>query len=833
MKPSAILKTHGPAMGLVENDVQQRFADHVYAGIVKANEPAVGCGQLFAQASTGTGKTIANTLAAGLFCIEAGDGHRAGARILYSTYTRGLQRQMYATVPGDPNTLDPACDAHRAVTLLERATNVRLTVALLMGRSNYLDAQKAVRHCRKVLEKQGAWLSDEDKYALTALIEWAGEAAHAAAPIGEFLEHYGAAALPAGLDASDIGIDSDTPEDSPSRQEYDAACARARAADILIVNHALLLVDRVYRGGEFLHDEADSRPVAVLIVDEAEKLEAAARGLLSDQVSLVPLAITIREAALHQEEDLAGKSLEALAGRVDAVTEMLIAAGEAAEEQMRSRREFVLFYDDLPPSGRAALADGMHSLAEAFAKAVREMNAWDPDPALARLRDRLIAQAGSVKNVREALRALDARGQGDAPQDDILAISYSPVLRQPAIRLLALNPARALTRAWRLWLYDGKAEDEGARFKENDSASRARALVLTSATLSAPNKADLPDWTDIGIMYGIYDRSRDARGGNPCAGLNDERRVFAPARFGSARIVFPHPALPPVYVDARTEDGEEEKNFEPDQERVLNPEWAKMGALAIARAHARARGRILVLCNSFAATQLQAQAAREAGIEGVIERTAANTQAACIAAWVANPIGVFFTPSGWEGLDISQQVGPDGKRLRNGIQHVIVTQLPFAPPDGALSQGYARHLMRRGISPVTASRIVFGQALDHALIKLLQGFGRGIRHPDDSFTFWVLDPRFPRSPRLRKAFSASNVRERGAFMYAIPSRFRESVDGTSAWERGSVLMPDGRVCSVEEVSPFGFSGPRRRLPRRRAVPPPPGPTSTPAGPSGA
>ncbi|MBW8076929.1 MAG: hypothetical protein GJU76_02380, partial [Gallionella sp.] len=101
------------------------------------------------------------------------------------------------------------------------------------------------------------------------------------------------------------------------------------------------------------------------------------------------------------------------------------------------------------------------------------------------------------------------------------------------------------------------------------------------------------------------------------------------------------------------------------------------------------------------------------------------------------------------------QVGPDGERLRNGIKHVIVTQLPFAPPDGALSQGYARHLMRRGISPLTAGRIVFGKALSRALIKLLQAFGRGIRHPEDSFTFGVLDPRFPRSPRLRKAFSAS------------------------------------------------------------------------------
>ena len=815
MKPSTILKTHGPELGLVDNAVQQDFADYVYEGITKANGPGVGCGQLFAQGSTGTGKTVAYLLAGGLYCIDAGEGLRAGARVIVSTYYRSLQRQAYATVPGDPDTLDASCDVARALALLERATNVRLKVAILMGRSNYLDAAKALRHCRKLLEKQNAVLSDEDKYALTALIAWAEDAANAGAPIGEFLESYGTAALPAGLDASDIGIDSDTPEDSPSRQVYLAACARARAADILIVNHALLLVDRVYRGGDFLHDEADERPVAALIVDEAEKLEDAARGLLSDQVALVPLAATIREAAERQEADLAGKSLEALAAEVDAVTEMLIAAGLSAEEEMRARREFVLFYDDLPPAGRAALGDGMHALAEAFAKAVREMNTWDPDPELARLRDRLIAQARSVKSVREALRALDARRQGEAPQDDILAISYSPVLRQPSIRLLALNPARALTRAWRLWLYDGKADDGEARFKENDSASRAHALVLVSATLSAPNKSDVPDWTDIGIMFGIYDRSSDPRGGNPCAALNDERRVFAPTRFGSARIVFPHPDLPSVYVDAEAQEGEEEADFERDRERVLNPEWAEMGAAAIERAQARERGRILVLCNSFAATRLQAQAAREAGIEGVIERTAANTQAACIAAWAANPNGVFFTPSGWEGLDISQQVGPDGERLRNGIKHVIVTQLPFAPPDGALSQGYARHLMRRGISPLTAGRIVFGKALSRALIKLLQAFGRGIRHPEDSFTFWVLDPRFPRSPRLRKAFSASVVQERGAFMYAIPRRFRESVDGTSAWERGSVLMPDGRVCSVEEVSPFGFSSPGGPLGRRR------------------
>ncbi len=812
--PSDILRVHGPALGLVENDVQQAFADHVYAGIVQANDPKFGCGQLFAQGSTGTGKTMANLVAAGLFCVES------GARVIYSTYTRGLQRQMYATVPGDPETLDPACDAARAIALIERATHVRLTVALLMGRSNYLDAEKAICHCRKVLEQQGAWLSEEDKCALTALIRWASDPPNAGVPIGEFLEDHGITALPAGLDPSDIGIDSDTPDDSPARRVYAAHCARSRSADILIVNHALLLVDRIYRDGEFLHDAADPRPVAALVVDEAEKLEAAARGLLSDQVALVALAATVRQCAEYQEEDLAGKSLDTLAARVDSVMEMLAAAGKAAEGEMRERKEFVLFLDDLPAEGREALRDAVQALSDAFGKTVREMQRWDVDPALARLRDRLLAQAGSVKRIHEALRALAGRRDGAPAADDIIAIRYSPTLREPSIRLMTLNPARALSRAWRLWIYGGKV-DERERFTENDSASRARALVLTSATLSAPNKSDTPDWTDIGKMFGIYDRSSDARGGNPLASMNEKRCAFAPKRFGSVRIVFPHPDLPPVYVDAAAEEDEGEAEFDREHDRVLNPEWAETGAVAINRAQARDPGRILVLCNSFAATKLYAQAAREAGIEGVIERTPANAQAACIADWAASPRGVFFTPSGWEGLDISQQSGPDGKRLRNGIKHVIVTQLPFAPPDGALSQAYARHLMRRGVSLTRAAWIVFGKARDHALIKFLQGFGRGIRHPEDSFTFWVLDPRFPRSERLRKALPISLVREIRDFMYAIPSRFRDSVDGSSAWERGSVLMPDGRVCSVDEVSPFGHS---RTLTRRRTLGPQKAPT---------
>lgn len=47
---------------------------------------------------------------------------------IYSTYTRGLQRQIYVALPADPNVLDPACDAARAVTLLERATRKRFAM---------------------------------------------------------------------------------------------------------------------------------------------------------------------------------------------------------------------------------------------------------------------------------------------------------------------------------------------------------------------------------------------------------------------------------------------------------------------------------------------------------------------------------------------------------------------------------------------------------------------------------------------------------------------------------------------------------------------------------
>ena len=162
-----------------------------------------------------------------------------------------------------------------------------------------------------------------------------------------------------------------------------------------------------------------------------------------------------------------------------------------------------------------------------------------------------------------------------------------------------------------------------------------------------------------------------------------------------------------------------------------------------------------------------------------------------------------WTPSAWEGFDISQRIGPNGEKLDNAIKHVIVTQLPYAPPDGAIDAALRQYLLSPNRArPISADKIdglLFVNQLGAMLRKLRQAFGRGIRSAKDEFTFWVTDPRFPRSRRVNAAFPVASVRVMERAKYAIPERFRRSVDEDSAWDLGSVLGLDGRVISAEEM----------------------------------
>lgn len=101
---------------------------------------------------------------------------------------------------------------------------------------------------------------------------------------------------------------------------------------------------------------------------------------------------------------------------------------------------------------------------------------------------------------------------------------------------------------------------------------------------------------------------------------------------------------------------------------------------------------------------------------------------------------LFGTDSFWSGVDVP------GDALSN----VIITQLPFAPPDTPLTEARCELIKERGGDPFSE------YSLPEAILKLRQGVGRLIRTQQDHGSVAILDSRVVRKPYGR------------AFLRALP-----------------------------------------------------------------
>ena len=214
--------------GFVTRPTQRRMAERIAAAMAQREH-------LLVEAGTGTGKTFA-------YLVPA---LTSGLRVLISTGTRTLQDQLYT----------------RDIPLLAGALGRPLTTALLKGRANYLCLAKLTGPLAQETLFQG-----EEPELIAAVRAWAattrsGDLAEVSA-LGE--SHPLRAQLTSTREACTGARCAEF-----SRCHVFAARRAALEADLVVVNHHLLLADLALKEegyGELLPG------VDVLILDEAHQL---------------------------------------------------------------------------------------------------------------------------------------------------------------------------------------------------------------------------------------------------------------------------------------------------------------------------------------------------------------------------------------------------------------------------------------------------------------------------------------------------------------------------------------------------------------------------------
>ena len=229
--------------------------------MAQAVEQAMAAGgTLLAEAGTGTGKTLAYLVPAIL----------SGRKTVVATGTKTLQDQLF----------------FKDVPLLASALPRKFVASLMKGRSNYLCRRNLRRSLtethtrpqRQTLLKIQAWSATSargDRAELTFLPEpdplWDDIAAWSETCVGTSCEDYDACFL------------------TRMRQE-------AGAADLVIVNHHLLLADAVLRDGSQFQVIPS---YDVLVLDEAHLLEDVATDFFGVEISNLRVERLVRDA--HRE----------------------------------------------------------------------------------------------------------------------------------------------------------------------------------------------------------------------------------------------------------------------------------------------------------------------------------------------------------------------------------------------------------------------------------------------------------------------------------------------------------------------------------------------------
>jgi DNA polymerase-3 subunit epsilon/ATP-dependent DNA helicase DinG len=630
-----------------------------------------GAQTLLVEAGTGTGKSMAYLVPAALHSLERGE------RVTISTNTIALQDQLFnKDIPALRDALQAANQPGD------------LKTAVMKGRGNYLCLRRWFNDQRAVATSP-AEAALRGRVLIWLRTTETGDRAELNLSNDEEQAFRNVSA------EGEACVASRCPFNHRNQCFLFRARREAEAANLVIVNHALLLSDVLAENA--ILPESDH-----LIIDEAHHLEDQATKQFGFSFSDASLNIAIDEAirqegpiaggAFSNAADLLARSWRGAGGsdeQVDALIKHNRSALDAAVGARRAAGDFFSLVGGMVDGG-----SGERALR--ITGAVRDRESWSE---LEILSDNVTAE---LRNIDRAIRwALDQIEklpkveEGSPEEEDRSDTAQQLINAQRDLSTQRVNLHEIVMQPddggiyWIERGFSGRVSLHAAPLHvgtmlQEQLFERQRSTVLTSATITAD-----------GSFSFIKER----------LGLERPEELATPAPFNYRQSAM-------LFVA----DDVPEPNM-PGYQRAIEE--------AIFDLAVSARGRTLVLFTSHSALQ-QTYAGIKSRLEGVgiallAQRIDGSPRRLIERMRLGGPVVVFGAATFWEGVDIA---GP-------ALSALAIVRLPFAVPT----------------DPVIAARSELFEnpfmeySVPQAILKFKQGFGRLIRRHEDIGVCAILDRR--------------------------------------------------------------------------------------------
>jgi ATP-dependent DNA helicase DinG len=640
------------------------------------------------EAGTGTGKSLAYLVPALLWALNNGE------RVVVSTNTINLQQQLIS----------------KDLPLLHRATGLEFRAVLVKGRGNYLCQRRSAEAGRE----PGLFASSEES-ELQQILQWAEATSDGSRDDLGF--------NPTPTVWEEVCCEADQCSRVRCRDYmrcfFHKARRQAAQANLLVVNHALLLSDLALRQQtDNYNATAVLPPFGRVVIDEAHHLEDVATNYFAGQVTRFGFARTLNRLRHPRKPDkgLLPRFLSQLARELpDSCDELYRGIYERVETLHELRQKLLneavealeLVGQRLATELKQEVRDGFdirHRVKADFLQS----GCWDEivglvkpllkqSSGLARKIDGLLKQCEELSDeVADKLSSPLVDLAGVARRLDGIAADLSLFLGASAENCVWIEVARGrigrsrglITRLCSAPLEVGKGLNEALY-------ERFRTVVMTSATLSVAGRFDY-----------FCDRT----------GLN----LTEAARLQSLVLASPFDYATQALVAVPTDIPEPGR-----------PGFAEAVAELSEKALLLAGGRSFALFTSY---QLLHNTYDQ--LAPILEahkihsfRQGSENRHKLLRRFAEDETSVLFgTDSFWEGVDVPGRA----------LEQVIITRLPFRVPTEPVLQARAEALEARGLDPFMKYTV------PQAVIRFKQGFGRLIRNRSDRGVVLILDSRVVR-----------------------------------------------------------------------------------------